>query len=156
MTTGYELSLKLTKLASSTFIYGYSKEYELNVINSEGQLLYKIRKDEPYPKFTSKEKREFRRIPLPEYKPYIFSILADSEGRIYVQRNRQTWKEPDVNMKVDIFSTDGYFLYAATLPPCTWVIKDGFLYTYTLDEDEGMEYIKRYKIKNWEQIKEGI
>jgi len=80
--TGFELSLKLSELESSTFIYGYSKEYELNVITSEGQLLYKIRKDEPYPKFTSKEKKEFRRIPLPEYKPYVFSILTDSEGRI--------------------------------------------------------------------------
>jgi len=59
-------------------------------------------------------------------------------------------------MKVDIFSDDGYFLYEATLPPCTWVIKNGFLYTYALDEDEGMEYVKRYRIKNWEQIKEGI
>jgi hypothetical protein len=39
------------------------------------------------------------------------------------------------------------------LPPYTYVIKDGFLYAYVVDEEEGMEYVKRYKIKNWEQIK---
>lgn len=43
----------------------------------------------------------------------------------------------------------------ATLPPSTSVIKNGFLYTHELDEKEGMEYVKRYKIKNWEQIKKG-
>jgi len=34
--------------------------------------------------------------------------------------------------------------------------EDLSIYTYALDEDEGMKYIKRYKIKNWDQIKEGI
>jgi len=57
---------------------------------------------------------------------------------------------------VDIFSQDGYFLYRTNLPPNTSVIKDGFLYTREVNEDEGMEYVKRYKIKNWDLIKERI
>jgi len=69
------------------------------------------------------------------------------------------WKgkiEYEDGVKVDIFSPEGYYLYRSSLPPNTIIIKNGFLYTRELDEDEGMEYVKRYKIKNWEQIKEGI
>jgi len=42
------------------------------------------------------------------------------------------------------------------LPANTCVIKDGFLYAYKIDEDKAMEYVKRYRIKNWDQIKKGI
>jgi len=60
-----------------------------------------------------------------------------------------------IEKQVDIFSKDGYFLYEASLLPNTCVIKDGFLYTWDLDEEEGMEYGVRFKIKNWKQLKEG-
>ena len=57
--------------------------------------------------------------------------------------------------QVDTFSKEGYSLYEASLSPNTCVIKDGFLYTRDLDEEEGMEYIMRFKIINWDQLKEG-
>ncbi len=160
--TGYELSIHLSKPDVRTFVYGYSKEYELNVVSSEGQLLYKIKKDEPSPKFTSEEKRRFKKIPLPEFKPYFFVILNDSKGRIYVQRNKaeeviRGIGPYDTSQKeVDVFSKDGFFLFKTTLPANTRIIKNGFLYTYVMDEEEGTEYVKRFRIKNWEQIKEGI
>ena len=116
------------------------------------------------PKFTSEERSMYKKMkfPVPDFKPYFYSIFSDSKGRIYVQRN----KTVDVirgygpfekeKKQVDIFSKEGYFLYRASLPPNTCVIKDGFLYSRDLDEEEGTEYVVRFKINNWELIEEGI
>jgi len=35
-------------------------------------------------------------------------------------------------------------------------IKNGYLYTFVVDEETDSEKLKRYKIKNWDQIKEVI
>jgi len=154
-TTGFELSVQLAKLDPKTFVYGYSKNYELDIIDKNGQLLYKIRKDEAIPEFSSKEKTFFKKIPQPEQKPYFFSILADSEGRIYVQRNMAATGRGPVdreNLQADVFAKEGYFLFRTTLPPNTKVIRNGYLYAYAVDEEKGMEYVKRFRIKNWEDL----
>ena len=56
-------------------------------------------------------------------------------------------------MAVDVFSPEGYFIYTTALPPNTHVIKDGYLYSFSVDFDEGQESVIRYKIKNWAQMK---
>ncbi len=93
---------------------------------------------------------------LGDFQPFYYSIFSDNKGRIYVQTNK-TWREEGVKLKeVDIFSKDGYFLYKTTLPIDTYVIKNGYLYAYVMDEDKGDELVKRFRIKNWDKIKEGI
>ncbi|MCJ7580566.1 MAG: 6-bladed beta-propeller [Candidatus Aminicenantes bacterium] len=162
--TGHELSAHVAVVNGEKMVYGYSKDYELKIINREGKLLYLIRKDAPKPKFTSEEQGVYKSIkfPVPESKPYFYSIFTDSKGRIYVQCNKSEegirgYGPIDKETKeVDIFSQDGYYLYKAVLPPNTSIIKNGYLYSLDLNEDEGIEYIKRYRIKNWDQIKEGI
>ena len=159
--TGFELAMYLLKLDRQTFLYGYSKEYEFDVINADGNVRYRIKKDEPRPIFTSKEKDEFKKMPIPENKPYFFSIFNDSQGRIYVQRNyadgiRGRGPTDIRDKEIDIFSKAGYLLYKTFLPANTCVIKDGFLYAYKIDEDKAMEYVKRYRIINWDKIREGI
>jgi hypothetical protein len=161
---GYEVRLHLAGIDRETCVYGYSKEYELCILDREGKSLKKIKKNEPIPKFTPEEKskRIFIKHPIPKYKPYYFSILVDSAGRISVQRNYDDYGIPGygsvekLNEKVDVFSKDGYFLFSTSLPPNTFVIKDGSLYSYLSDENEWIEYIVRYKIKKWDQIKTGI
>lgn len=161
ISTGFELAISMSKLDRQTFLYGYSREYELNVIDADGNVLYRIKKDEPRPSFTSKERDNFKKIPVPENKPYFFSILNDSLGRIYLQRNyadgiRGRGPTDIRDKEIDLFSKDGYFLYKTILPANTCVIKDGFLYAYKIDEETAEEYVKRYRIKNWEKIREGI
>jgi hypothetical protein len=162
--TGYELSLYLIRLDDQSYLYGYSKNYELVVIDKDGNMLYRINRDEPSIKFTYEERRKLKnsRIPgymPPEYKPHFYMIWCDSRGRIYVQRNRAHTTvrgkgSIDISEKeVDIFNKDGYFLYKTTLPRNTRVIKDGFLYSYKADEEGGFESVLRYKIKNWDQIR---
>ncbi len=162
--TGFELSVHVAVINQDKIVYGYSKNYELNIINRVGKLLFIVRRDAPIPKFTSEEKSLYKRIkfPVPEFKPYYYSIFTDSKGRVYVQRNKaqdgiRGYGPIDKAAKeVDVFSQEGYFLYRTVLPPNTTAIKDGYLYSFDINEDEGIEYIKRYKIKNWDQIKEGI
>jgi len=162
--TGHELSLHFTVLNQEKIVFGYSKDYELNIIDRDGKSQIIVRKNDPKPKFSSKEQSDYKSIkfPVPEFKPYFYSIFSDTNGRIYVQRNKSEdvirgYGPLDImDKEVDIFSQDGYYLYKAVLPPNTSLIKDGFLYTREVNEDEGMEYIKRYKIKNWDLIKEGI
>ena len=56
--------------------------------------------------------------------------------------------------EVDIFSKDGIYLYKATIPKDTYIIKSGFLYAYEVEDDT--EVVNRYRIKNWDLIKKGI
>ena len=166
ITTGWEYGLGLSQIDNKTFVYGYSKEYELTIVSSEGEILYKIIKNEPYKRFTSADKerieydlkmsalRQGKTIPdislnLPEYMPFFSSIFTDSYGRIYVKRKSL----PGV---YDIFSKEGYYLYQASVSTSPEVIKDGFLFAIILDEDSGSELIKKFKITNWNQIIEGI
>ncbi len=152
VSTGYELSILLEKVSPESFVFGYSKEYELNVIDGEGRNLFKIVKIEAYPQFSPEEKKSFRRIPVPKYKPYFFFILSDSDGRMYVQRNMAQMgrvRADTVNKEVDVFGKDGYFLFTTALPPNTCVIRDGLIYGWIVDEDKGTETIKRFRIKNW-------
>ncbi len=156
--TAFDPDLYLSRLNQITYIYGYSKAYELNVIGQDGKLLYRITKSEPTPVFTSEERRVFRRYEFPDAKPYFFHLLADSMGRIYVQRNITKGilnaVQEKTQREVDIFSQDGCFLYTSTLPPNTCEIRNGYLYAYVVDKARGLEVVKRYRIVNWKELKD--
>jgi len=150
--TGYEQELLLAGLSNEHFVFGHSQEYKLNVIKQDGQLLFRTIRDIPPVEFSRKEKRRMKQFKLGNYKPFFYFILTDSEGRIYVQTNK-TWNEEKVIEKdVDIFSSNGIYLYKSKLPRNTFVIKDGYLYTLEVDD---AELIKRYRINNWDQIRIG-
>ena len=156
--TNHELSIHLVKMGIDKIVYGYSKNYTLNVLDNNGKNLYRIKKDAPTPNYTDKEKREHSKYSLPEPKPYFYGLLIDSEGRIYVQRNNcyGRIKVEVKNKIVDVFSKEGYYLFKTELPANTQVIRHGLVYCFEQNEENGLEYIKRYRIKNWDQIKTGI
>jgi hypothetical protein len=58
---GYEHDLFIAKIDEDTFTFGYSKEYKLDVIDKEGNILFNIRKDEPDQRFTAEEKDRIRK-----------------------------------------------------------------------------------------------
>ena len=156
VTTGWEKELYISKINNQTFVYGHPEEYELSVIDESGQLLFKIKKDEPRRKFPADQRNRLKKYNFGEFQPFFYLIFTDSKERIYVQTNK-TWGEDEVKEKVvDIFSKNGYYLYKTSLPKQTYIIKNGFVYAHIIDEDEGLEMVKRLNIKNWDQIKEGI
>jgi len=155
LSSGFEYDLVFSSVDEQSMVYGYSKEYELDIIDLEGNLQLKIRKEEPYRSFTAEERGKSKKVELPEYKPYFFAIFSDSEGRIFAQR-KNARKIETVEKEFDVFSKDGYYLYKTVCQHTPFVIKDGYYYTRIQNEETGEVFVKRYKIKNWEQIKTGI
>jgi len=161
ISTGHELSLHLSRIDDQTFVYGYSKDYALTIIDQTGRRVRRFDRDAPKPAFTAEELNSFKKIPVPEQKPYFYALLADSESRIYVRRvsiEGIRGRGP-VDLRpvaVDVFSKDGYYLFNTTLPPNTGQIRDGMIYCYTLNEGSGEERVKRLKIKNWPELPTGM
>ncbi|MCX6576129.1 MAG: hypothetical protein NTV82_07025 [Candidatus Aminicenantes bacterium] len=127
----------------------------MNIVDSEGKLLFRIKKEEPYQNFSAEEKRKGGKGKFPEHKPFFYSIFTDSQGRIYAQRNNPDPTEY-VGRTFDIFNKDGYYLYKTTCPLHPYVIKNGFFYTQVVNDDTGEVFVKRFKIKNWDEIRTGI
>jgi hypothetical protein len=159
-------------------IYGYSSDYSLFAINSKGETVYIVKKDEPPQPVSKAEKNEIidrrmrrqkenermpkisrsrwaRALKFPKYKPFYTIIIKDDKDRIYVRKFEFPLDRSDV-ADFDMFNKEGYFLYKVKIPISYPVIKNGCIYTTERDQDTGYAKIKRYKIKNWEQIKEGI
>lgn len=162
---GYEYNLCISHLYDDSFVYGYSKEYELNMLKKNGDLLYKIKKDESAKRFTQGEKhkvlssqfsqvRKKRRdlIRFPETRPFYDSILTDDKGRIFVQRI-QSPLEKEKKYDSDIFSKKGYYIYKTTFPYEPHLIRNGYFYSHIVDKNTGTSTIKRFKIKNWSKIR---
>ena len=57
-----------------------------------------------------------------------------------------------VDKEVDVFSREGYFLCRTTLPPNTRVIKGDLVYSSFGDEEQGIEYTQRFRIKNYADL----
>lgn len=159
--------------------YGHSSEYKLFIINSLGEIVLIIEKDEPPKTITKEEKDRFadnfiklhkrsdprlklkksdikKRFEFLKNKPFFSWMLKDDIGRIYISEYR---KQPFTGKSLfyDLFNNEGYYLYRVKMPShIDMIIKNGNIYRVTHDPDTGYYKVKRYKIKNWEQIKVGI
>ncbi|MDH5466482.1 MAG: 6-bladed beta-propeller [Candidatus Aminicenantes bacterium] len=171
-THGYEYDLFLSQVDNHTFVYGYSKEYKLIAFDNNGDTLFMIKKDEPPKEITKNEKDRIINqnkgdlmkkgyyvpeisIKFPDYMPYFYSIITDNKGRIYVRKNPVS-RESNTNHEYDVFNKEGRYIYKIRLNHYPDIIKNGYLYTMVVNEDTGLEQIKRYRIKNWDKIKDGI
>jgi hypothetical protein len=169
--TGYEDDLFISKVDNHTFIYGHSKKYELVAVDKAGNLLFMIRKDEPPIKITKNERERIKNrikegimmqghyvpeisLKFPDYKAHFYSIITDDKSRIYVRKNPLP-RYSNTNHEYDVFNREGLYLYNLHLDHYPEVIKDGYMYTRIVSEETGEEQVKRFKIKNWNQIKEG-
>ena len=136
-TTGFGPMLYLSPLDKENSIYGNSAEYRLYVIDSSGNKVRIIERDES-------QKREL----------YFYGLFTNEDGLIFVNR----WgivSEKGEPTSLDIFNIKGHYIYKAyTNGTNTKTIKAGYLYTLEMDSDNSAQYVKRYKIKNWDRIKE--
>lgn len=160
---GYEHMFYVAAINAQAFIFGFSSDYELNVIDDSGKLLFKIQKESPQVSIFKEEKdvvrekyhdspiKNVNNIPFPNHKPHFGPIFADSD-RIFVTQYK-TPQDQSESWITDIFDAQGYYLYKATLPVLPQLIKDGFIYLIDTSDENGTTRIIRFRIKNWDQIK---
>ena len=161
---GYEAELIVSRVDGQTFLWAVSNAYALNMVDVQGNLSFKILKQEVPQPFSNQEKDKilsgFRadlraKIELPKFKPFIKKAFADSEGRIYVQRVRSPLDEKE-DYLCDIFSKEGYYLYRVRLDIEPAAIKNGCLYSVVRDKETSYHLVKKYRVKNWDRIEKGI
>lgn len=176
---GYEYDLCVSQQDDGSFICGYSQDYILDVLDKDGDLLYKIKKDDSVKPFTQEERQKILRsqfgqyskrgrdlIRFPETRPFFDQIITDDKGRIYVKRIPSPLKESE-NQEVDVFSKEGRYIFKIRLPYDSYIrespyaytphmIKNGYFYSVTTKTDPEESILRRFKIKNWDQIKERI
>ena len=81
--------------------------------------------------------------------------MCDDKARVYVVKMKSVL-EKRYPIEIDIFSNDGYYLYKSNLSYRPYIIKNGYLYARIANEETGEVFVKRYRIKNWDQIKTGL
>jgi hypothetical protein len=161
---GYENEMIISWIDGRSFLWAISNEYTLNVVDSQGDLSFKIVKQEPPQPFSNKEKeiilRQFndkvrKKIEFPKYRPFMKKVFADSEGRIYVQRIQSPLSDKEEYL-YDIFNKSGYFLYESRFICEPVVIKNGYLYSVAREQETSYQLIKKYRIKNWDKIEKDV
>jgi len=170
----YSPMLYLIPVSDKGVIYGYSPEYKLCFLNQKGNIFLIVRKDEHYHAISRGEKDKIiddhqessrgRKLPkdiiegaanFSKYRPFFDRIFTDDKGRIYLRRVKSVLDDSR-EVEFDIFSSDGYYLYKTSFSFPPNVITNGYLYYIFTSEETGEVRIKRYKIKNWNQIKKGM
>lgn len=144
-----------TVLQDDRVVWGNWYNYQLMVIDKEGETVRKIIKAHVPIKITDDDKKReteerFKDIKFPpgmslkfpEYYPAFRYISVDDEGRIFV---RTFERDEENNRYYDVFDSEGRYIAKIRLRnhPTTW--KKGKLYCAIEDED-GFHQVKRYKV----------
>jgi len=159
-----------------SIVYGSPLKYEFFIADNNGNLQMKIQKDEKLYPISKREKNKIieeleesisvrgRKWPkqvleeackFPAHRPFFKNILVDEKQRIYLLRVLSVFEEEN-KVVIDVFSKKGFYLYKIKVPHNPEIIRYGYFYELFASEESGEEKIKRYKVKNWKEIKEGI
>jgi hypothetical protein len=151
--------------SSESLFYGFSLDYEIHVVDADGRELLRFSKAEKAQGITGEEKDLTREkgifawynvpdpktadLGMPDHRPFFSRLLNDDEGRLYVIRFKPITAKDDPSGDIDVFSRDGIYLYRMTWAFMPHVIKGGFFYEFSQDEDKGLTRIIRRRIANW-------
>jgi hypothetical protein len=143
----------------NNIVWALSSKYEIQIINSGGELIRRIVKDYDPIEITEEDRRKiilriYLRETMPpgqeaEFPKYFYPIdglHVDDEDRIFV-RTFKNMKDKN-SYYYDVFDPEGHYIAKVPLKatrelPIIW--KKNKLYTIEAD-DEGYQYIKRYKV----------
>lgn len=169
----YNYDLYFFPLGEEGFCYSFSSEYKIFKLDNKGHPFLIIQKEEHPHSISQKEKdfilnRARERIgnkwpkgvleetyQFPSHKPFFNSIISDNRQRFYLKKTKSVLDISGETV-LDVFSKDGYYLYKAIISIVPRMINNGLLYSVEKSEDTGEIKVKRFKIKNWNQIREGI
>ena len=172
ITHSYNPSLYLIFSNDYRIVYGDSSEYSFSRINLDGEVELTVKKEEPFHSISQKEKDKIldgfselikqwpegvveEAVQFPAHRPFFDRILIDDKGRIYIKKVRPVLDETE-NVEFDIFNREGYCLYRTILPFSPEIIKNGCFYDLFTSDETGEVKIIRYKILNWDQIKDSL
>lgn len=165
-------TLRFKPILPDVFVYGFSSEYVLYIVNSDGNP-QKLIKLERKPSALSKREKDqivenFRRASakrtsvlarinkedfrFPRYKPLFRQIISDDKGRMYVERFLLPF-ETKTQSRFDVFDSMGRYIYDLTLPSNSPVLHNGRIYLRETDSETGSTKLVRYIITNWSQLK---
>jgi len=146
----FSSNLYMTVDAEDNIIFSYSKDYEIQVFNPDGDLTKKIKREYEPVEITDEEKEEITRgapsqikYEFPKAHPPYQRFVHDEMGRLYVQSN-----EKGEGLSVyyyDVFNREGQYIVRVPLRQYPVVFQGGKLYSLEESED-GYQYIKRYKV----------
>lgn len=151
-----------------SFYYGFSREYKVNVADSNGSTIFIFAKEEKSQSISGEEKELTKKdgffsaigtnqpekaIVFPDQRPYFTRFISDDTGRLYVLRSKSILERDERNFSVDVFSKEGIYLYRMNWSSFPSLIKKGFLYEVREDEDTGDIKVIRHKIINWNKFK---
>jgi len=137
-------------------VFGYPKEYEIQVFGPQNKLVRKILKDhvpfEVSPEEKDRISKRLKQVPLPPelaskitipkyYSAYPPNFIIDDLGRLFVAN----WEKKGKDYIYDLFDPEGRYLARFVLPYKSILFKIGKLYTIEEDED-GYQTIKRYAV----------
>jgi hypothetical protein len=153
VSTGYEYDLHALCLDSKTFVFGYSKEHKLTIMNTEGKPLLIIKNRESARPIPAEESQDVAKYLTTKEQPFFYGLFIDDLRRIWVLRDNPLGSRGKPR-EYDIYNRNGYFLYRTSLPygRCL-VIRKGKLYARHIDEEKGLVMVKRFRIINWDSIK---
>ena len=172
----YQPRLYFSLLREGKGVYGYSSKYKLFVINSEGKVEFIFEKTKTPSRITRKEKNKIindflesrnkwlkkrgfklskgdakEAFVFPKHRPFFNDIMGDNLNNIYIKKLTSVLKKEKA-ITFDLFNSKGFYLYEIKIPEEPEIIGNGYIYTYIVDE-AGYFKIKRYKIRNWDNIK---
>lgn len=95
-------------------VYGFSADYNLYLINQDGETSLIIKKTESASVLTAKERNKIKSfgksVPIPKYKPFFTDIILDNEGNIYIEK----WENRSIIF--DFFNKEGCYFYRIKAP----------------------------------------
>ena len=90
---------------------------------------------------------------FPPHRPFFNRILLDDAGRIYI-RNARSVLDQNGAVHLDIFNKDGLYFYTTSLAFAPDLIYKGQMYDIYTSQETGKVEIKRYRIRNWNQMED--
>lgn len=136
-------------------IWGIPTKYELHVLNMEGEIIKKIKKDYDPVRVTEEEKEVMKKrfsmegappnikFEFPQNHLAFVNLSIDDEGRIFIGTYEKI--ENGEGYYYDVFDSEGKYLAKIPLKLEPQVWKKGNLYTIE-EDDEGFQVVKRYKV----------
>lgn len=169
VTHWYSHNVAFAKRTHDSFYYGFSRQYKVKVADSDSRTIFIFAKEERPQSISGEEKEltkkdgifawtgtnEFEKaIVFPDQRPYFRSFFSDDTGRLYVILFKSILERDEQTSSVDVFSKEGIYLYQMNWTFIPALIKNGFLYEVSEDEDTGDIKVLRHKIINWNKFKD--